>query len=120
MKIFRIVLAVFFLTSVAIATANAGEMGGACKADREKFCKDVKSGDGAVAKCMKEHKSELTAECKSKIEARVEKIKTLREACKDDLKKFCSKVERGQGNKKNCLMSHESILKADCKASLKK
>ncbi|MEI8346626.1 MAG: cysteine rich repeat-containing protein [Pseudomonadota bacterium] len=48
------------------------EMGGkfknakkACKADRESFCKDVKPGRGNMAKCLKEHDSELSEECKS-------------------------------------------------------
>jgi len=37
----------------------------ACKADREKFCKDVKGGDHeAMRKCMHDHENELSEGCK--------------------------------------------------------
>lgn len=40
-----------------------GGQHGACKADMEKFCKDVKPGEGRVMECMKSHKSELSKGC---------------------------------------------------------
>jgi len=36
----------------------------ACKADREKFCKDVKMGEGRIMDCMMSHKEELSPACK--------------------------------------------------------
>ena len=36
---------------------------GACRADAEKFCKDVKAGEGRIAECLKEHRSELSEGC---------------------------------------------------------
>jgi hypothetical protein len=41
----------------------------ACKDDVAKFCKDVQPGRGAVAKCLKEHESELSAQCSQKMKA---------------------------------------------------
>ena len=38
---------------------------GPCKADMEKFCKDVKPGEGRIVKCMKEHEAELSEACKA-------------------------------------------------------
>ncbi|UYL08270.1 cysteine rich repeat-containing protein [Bdellovibrio sp. SKB1291214] len=40
----------------------------ACHEDAEKYCSDVEKGKGAVMKCMKEHKDELSQACKDKIE----------------------------------------------------
>lgn len=40
----------------------------ACKADKEKFCKDVKPGGGAVVNCMKEHRAKLSEACKATLE----------------------------------------------------
>lgn len=39
----------------------------ACKGDVEKFCKDMKPGDGRIASCLKEHKSELSEACQSQM-----------------------------------------------------
>ncbi len=36
----------------------------ACKADEEKFCKDVKPGHGALGECMRTHEADLSAPCK--------------------------------------------------------
>lgn len=40
---------------------------GPCKADREKFCKDVKPGGGRIIECMKTKMAELSPECKEHI-----------------------------------------------------
>lgn len=40
----------------------------ACKADEEKLCNDVKPGAGRIIRCLKQHESELSPECKKKME----------------------------------------------------
>ena len=46
------------------------EVAAPCRADREKFCNGVKKGGGRIAKCMREHKDQLSAECKTEIDAK--------------------------------------------------
>jgi hypothetical protein len=46
------------------------EKNGKCKADRKKFCKDIKPGEGRIISCLKEKEAELSAECKSVIAAK--------------------------------------------------
>ncbi len=36
-----------------------------CKQDKKKFCKDVKSKGAKMRECMKQHRDELSAECKA-------------------------------------------------------
>lgn len=36
----------------------------ACKEDRDKFCKDVKPGQGRILKCLKENETSLSDSCK--------------------------------------------------------
>ena len=40
---------------------------GACKADVEKFCKDIKPGGGRIIACIKSNKDRLSQECKDEI-----------------------------------------------------
>jgi hypothetical protein len=42
----------------------------ACQDDVTKLCKDVKPGGGRIMHCLKEHKDELSPECKEKLPAR--------------------------------------------------
>jgi hypothetical protein len=43
------------------------ELQKACAEDLEKFCRDVQPGGGRIAKCLREHKGELSAPCTEKI-----------------------------------------------------
>ncbi|PIR20983.1 MAG: hypothetical protein COV45_03720 [Deltaproteobacteria bacterium CG11_big_fil_rev_8_21_14_0_20_47_16] len=56
-----------------IGTVHAfGGMEGPCKPDIQKFCKDVKRGDGRIINCLKDHGSELSDGCKAKIAEKAE------------------------------------------------
>jgi hypothetical protein len=40
----------------------------ACEADKEKFCQDVKPGEGRIVDCMKSHAGELSPGCREMME----------------------------------------------------
>jgi hypothetical protein len=61
-------LAIVLLTLLVPTAVMAGE--GPCKADKEKFCGDVKAAGGDMGACMKQHASELSSSCKAKMDAR--------------------------------------------------
>lgn len=86
-----------------------------CKADVEKFCKDVKPGGGKLNACMKEHESELSQACTDKRAAKKAKMAAAKKACEPDVAKFCKDVKPGDGAIKQCLQSHESELAQECK-----
>ena len=96
----------------------------ACQSDIDKYCKDVKEGEGRIAACLKGHVDDLGPRCKiayDRIDIQVQKrriIKELAEACKDDSEKFCKDVAAGKGGKIKCLKEHSAELSESCKAAL--
>lgn len=94
------------------APAAFAKDGGVCKADVEKFCKNVEKGEGRIHRCLKDHKAELSTACQTKME----KSEQRRVACKDDAVKFCKDVPRGKGQMKACMKQHEAELSPACKA----
>lgn len=48
------------------------ELKEACHDDFEKFCSHEQRGGGRIVKCMKEHKDQLSATCKTEMEAKKE------------------------------------------------
>ena len=53
--------------SAADAPPAAGAVAAACKADVEKLCPGVTPGDGKIKACMKEHRKELSTDCKKEL-----------------------------------------------------
>jgi hypothetical protein len=116
MKTFKLVLvvAVMFCFVSSLSYAQDVQKQGACKADYEKFCKDVKPGQGRIAQCMKQHEDEISLACKEQLEAEREKARDFVKACKPDAEKFCKDVKPGKGLIIRCLKQHQAELSADC------
>ena len=72
----------------------------------------------AIAKCLKEHSSELSPACKKNIEKAKKKAHELKEACKDDAQKLCKGMKPGGGKILQCLKQHEDELSPSCKAEM--
>jgi len=51
----------------AASAPDGGEAMRACKADAEKLCSGVKPGEGRIKECLKEHRKDLSPECKKEI-----------------------------------------------------
>ncbi len=123
MKRILIFLSIISLAFAAAITAGpAGDMDhkGVCRADVEKFCKDIKPGGGRIMACLKSHEAELSEPCKEHMAMAREKMKEFHAACKADSKKFCSGITPGKGRIAACLKSHEAELSEPCKAFFQK
>jgi hypothetical protein len=110
----------FLMMPLAAQSDEETHRKGPCKADYEKFCKDVKPGQGRIAKCMKAHENELSPACKNKIETDREKSKAFIKACKSDTETLCRGIKTGDGRIIKCLKQNESLLSAPCKAYFQK
>ena len=113
--------AVIFLISISGSLASAQSPGKAnrlCMADIDKFCKGMAPGNGRIAKCLNEHASELSPECKANRIELKKKITEMRENCKADVDKFCKDVNPGAGRIIKCLKTHEAELDPACRADI--
>ena len=115
-----LIVAFLFLLVPLMVQSEERHRTGPCKADFEKFCKDVKPGQGRIAKCMKAHENELSPACRDKIEADREKAQDFTKACKPDADKFCKDIKPGHGHIIKCLKQNEAQLSAPCKAYFQK
>ena len=122
MKTLRLILvvAVMFCFVSSLSYAQDVQKQGACKADYEKFCKDVKPGQGRIAQCMKQHEAEFSPACKDQLNAEKERRGDFVKACKPDAEKFCKGIAPGEGRIYRCLKANEAQLSPDCTAHFRK
>lgn len=122
-------LAVPFAFSLLALAAPASAKTHPCRDDAERLCKNVEPGQGRVAKCLKEHESELSVACKERREgfregrgaaraARHAAQSKVHQACKDDLPRLCAGVEQGGGRLAQCLKAHQAEVSGPCKQAM--
>lgn len=105
-----------FVLVFGVTMAQAAD--GPCAKDRDAFCNDVKPQGGALAKCMRDNKDKFSAECKAFVDSMKAEMKDLREACHDDVQKFCSGEKPGGGRIIKCMRAHKSELSEGCRAEM--
>ncbi len=88
----------------------------ACKADTEKFCKDIKPGGGRIIACLKAHAPDLSPGCAAAFTEKKGEAMAAMVDCKPDTAKFCPGVKPGEGRIMMCLKAHEVELTPACKA----
>jgi cysteine rich repeat protein len=114
-----IVIATITLCLTLVGGEGAFAQGpGACQGDIQQFCKDVQQGGGRIAQCLKQHKQELSPECKTRIAEIAKQIKEVHKACEDDLLTFCPGIKPGAGRVAQCLKANKDNLSDDCKAAI--
>jgi hypothetical protein len=92
---------------------------GACKADREKFCADLKPGDGKLGPCMRQHEAELSPQCVAARRSAEEARNNIRATCKAEADKLCADAVKERGGLVRCLESHASEVGQACADALK-
>ncbi len=86
-----------------------------CRAEMDKFCKDVPTGQGRVLKCLQEHEADLSAECRAHVNTAAQYV-----ACLDDIMRLCPKTQPGGARGMKCLRTHQGELSDECKRELSK
>ena len=113
--------AVLILIIMVMGSVSFAEK--ACRADVEKHCAGVEKGEGRIAQCLKAKEADLSAECKSEMSAKKEKMKAamqgMSEACQKDMETHCGEVEGGQGHMMKCMKQNRKNFSDACKAEMK-
>lgn len=101
------------IPSVALSAEPAAQK--PCADEIEKFCNDVRPGEGRIVLCLQDHDSELSTVCREKVEAVVQKLEEAKQACAKDISKFCAGVKPGGGRLIKCLKPHVKELAPECR-----
>lgn len=109
---------VFAVCGLSVAHADEGKGRGACRADAEKFCKDVQPGEGRMAQCLARHESELSESCRGHMAAGRQRMEEVAEACRHDASQLCEGVQPGKGRLARCLASKKEQLSPGCSAEI--
>lgn len=97
-----------------------------CKVEIEKYCEDVKPGEGRVLACLFSHNDKLSGKCEYalydaavQLERAVAALSYVVNECADDLNKFCSGVAAGEGRLLQCIEKNDKNVSARCKSAMK-
>ena len=118
MKITRLVMLIAPLAIALCAPSGpvlAQRGNGPCRQDIEKLCPGIKPGGGAYKKCLEDHATELSPACQERVKQMKATVAAWRQACQDDVHKFCAEVDPGHGNIRKCLRQHRDELSQTCK-----
>ena len=124
-----IVAAGLLCAGLVFGTGAAAADRNACAEDIAKFCRNIEPGIFALMDCLEKHENELSGACKE-FEAtmggrgaeRGERIRgkvQFRQACLNDMAKFCNDANPTQGGMLKCLKDHEKEISASCSESVK-
>ncbi len=102
------------LLSASVATAQQRGQVGACAGDMKSKCGDVQPGEGRVRACVKEHLTEFSEPCQT----RLANVAATAKACKADVKEACSGKKRGRGRLVSCMKDALGNLSDPCKDAL--
>jgi hypothetical protein len=102
-------IALALWSSSAIAKEKSSAL--ACAVDIKSKCGEVKPGEGRIRTCVKEHMSEFSEPCQTKLA----NLAAVSQACAADVKKACGDVKPRRGRIVACLKSALGNLSDACK-----
>jgi len=119
--------AIFVLVSNAMAAENLVEtVTKGCEKELTSYCSNVTPGEGRILACLYAHSDKLSGQCEYalydaavQLERFVAALAYVANECDEDLDKFCSGVEAGEGRLLKCLDDNAEKVSARCTQALK-
>jgi hypothetical protein len=97
-----------------------------CKKEINTYCKTVTPGEGRILACLYAHSEKLSNRCEyalydaaAQLERAVAALTYVANECDNDLEKYCSSVQPGEGRLLKCLEKNEKKISGRCKSALK-
>ena len=97
-----------------------------CKTEIDSYCKDVTPGKGRILACLYARQDKLSGKCEFalydaavRLERAVAALSYAANECEDDLDKYCSGVEMGEGRLLECIDKNDAKVSSRCKQALK-
>jgi hypothetical protein len=109
-----LLVALLALTVQSTGRALAAPLPQACTTEAKRHCASSPAG-ARLDRCMQQHESVLSRDCKEALTIRVAQQQP---PCQADFEKLCKGVQPGGGRVQACLRQHEAELSKSCKASL--
>jgi Cysteine rich repeat len=111
------------LVAPAMAQQNLIEtVANGCKAEIEKYCASVTPGEGRMLACLYAHEDKLSGRCEFalydasvRLERATAALSYAANECSADIKKFCGRVETGEGRILECLQKNDAQVSNRCK-----
>jgi hypothetical protein len=115
-----------FGTQVLAAETLVESVAKGCKKELETYCKDVTPGEGRVLACLYAYEDKLSGQCEyalydaaAQLERALTALTYVANECRDDLQKFCSGIQPGQGRLLACIDKNEKQVSGRCKQAMK-
>ena len=97
-----------------------------CTKEFESYCKNVTPGEGRLLACLYAYSDKLSTRCEyalydaaSQLERALTALTYLANECRDDLKKYCSDVQPGEGRLIDCIAKKKDAISDRCKNAIK-
>lgn len=97
-----------------------------CEKELTTYCKDVTPGEGRVLACLYAFEDKLSAKCEyalydaaAQLERAINALVYAANECGDDLEKYCSNIQPGQGRLLQCIEKNDAKVSKRCKQALK-
>jgi len=117
---------IFVLISNAAAQDLVETVTKGCEKELTSYCSNVTPGEGRILACLYAHSDKLSGQCEYalydaavQLERFVAALAYVANECDEDLDKFCSGVEAGEGRLVKCLNENAEKVSARCTQALK-
>ena len=126
-KVISLIAALFTFSLPATALEDIVEsVATGCEKELSSFCKDVTPGGGRILACLYAHADKVSGRCEyavydaaAQLERAVGALTFVANECDEDMDKFCSSVQAGEGRILTCLKKNEDKVSKRCNQAMK-